>query len=708
MSKSRNSNLFPTLYTAACTYYQRGFSILPLRAKIAAIGWSEYQQRRATRDELHTWFVEQGHTGIGIVTGAISGLIVLDFDDPERLEAFQQQHPDLAATYTVKTRRGCHLYYHILKDLHVQSRAGRSVDLQAEGRYVVAPPTIIDGHRYRVSDDRIPHFLSQAEISRIEAFVADSGGDIALPITTPHEGLLSSKSDASQSLRKPQKPVETPHGLQQRYLYQSVRMGRNNALFAVSCQARDQGFGLYETIAALADLHAQQPGSNDHRPETQRQRTLEAMRTIHSAYSRPPQRTAQQGGAVGGFSNSVRERLFQIKQTYTVRVLEGLHLAGVQPGQHFTTAQALKLLAGQVGRDSIYNALNALMDSGEPVFERESPSGHPQTARYADKGLANSQTNKCILVAPKNQEKGHFHRPARVFIMPSNEELCRKLGVEITHSDPLDAKDITSAKKTRMAAHREMIRRRPGIYPRGFLSRRLGITKETIDTYNAEIPVFSRPTYYEKPISWRNLEDIPASLTVPGTFLEGDHGKRYPPKREIVRKLLAKGQQVTYKRRGPNFYWLDDPLTSAYAPPQAPSPQQHVPAPQTWPRPRSAPRIRPVPIYQQPLPVQSPQGTAFAPRMAIPDSQAAIDRMAERVYTTIDRLSPDRAGRISRVNARKLVECYGVAAVEHGLKRLEWYAGKGRVEKPVGFLITVTRVTWREQQGIGLEPRFRG
>jgi hypothetical protein len=74
-------------------------------------------------------------------------------------------------------------------------------------------------------------------------------------------------------------------------------------------------------------------------------------------------------------------------------VIEGLRLAGVQPGQAFTTNQALKLLKGRVGRDSVYQALKAASDEGQPLFEPASPPLHtPQRQANADTSLVTDQT----------------------------------------------------------------------------------------------------------------------------------------------------------------------------------------------------------------------------------------------------------------------------------------------------------------------------
>jgi hypothetical protein len=710
LSNAGDSNYSITLNQAARGYQALGFSVIPVHSdtKAAAVPWKLYQQRQATEAELGRWF--QRYTGLGIVTGAVSRLLVLDFDDPHLYQRFRRAYPDLSQTYTVRTRRGWHLYYRLPAGFTLRIRSGQGIDLKAEGGMVVAPPTVIDGHTYTLSKAVPPQNLSEKAIESMLAFFAWSGPDIPEAGVKGQEGAFSCEIEASsESYSHSLTPFVTSHDLVSRYRCYARQDSRNDTLFNVSLYVRDHNGTVQQAIDSLADLHARQPANGPHRPESYEQRYREAVATILSAFSRPPRRPVEPGRAgVQQLPNAVREALFQRKQTYTVRVIEGLRLAGVQPGQAFTTNQALKLLKGRVGRDSIYNALKAASDDGQAIFASQTPSPEPPTPKtsYADSSLVTDQTKECSLVGPKNQEKGRYHRPARVFIMPSNEALCLKLGVRLTGSDTLTEDDLASAKQTRLAAHREFIRRRPGMYPRRWLARRLGICTDTLDAYNHEIPIHVQHCYFEKVISWSNLDEIPLALAVEGLFLEDDTGKRYPARREIARKLLAHKRNVTLKRQDINFYWYDAaPVRTGRAAPGQPDvdvqPVIAQPAPMPAPPPAARPPDR---TSYQLLPARQPYRqheciSACAP-VAIPDSAAAQERMAERAYTAVSRLSTDNAQHISQTNARKLVETYGTAAVEQGLKRLRWYAGKGRVERPAGFLVTAARAAWH-----GLHPQ---
>jgi putative DNA primase/helicase len=144
-----------TTLDAARIYIGRGISVIPLhgpdepagapldkRGKRPALAsWKPYQTRHATDDELVQWFTD-GTRNIGIVTGSISRLTVVDFDTKEAIAAAKAK--GFPKCPVVKTGKGLHAYCKY-SDGHrnFQKRADLpGVDLRAEGGYVVAPPSI--------------------------------------------------------------------------------------------------------------------------------------------------------------------------------------------------------------------------------------------------------------------------------------------------------------------------------------------------------------------------------------------------------------------------------------------------------------------------------------------------------------------------------------------------------------------------------------
>jgi energy-coupling factor transporter ATP-binding protein EcfA2 len=143
------------LLHAVHEYLTLGFSVIPLRfnSKQPALdSWNEFQTRRPTPEEVQKWWGDGHQHGVAIVCGKVSGVVVLDIDDPEKfgvaLKAIGETLPD---TPIVRTRKGWHMYFRYPANRIVR-RHDRlddwGAELRGDGCYVVAPPTVIDGHRY--------------------------------------------------------------------------------------------------------------------------------------------------------------------------------------------------------------------------------------------------------------------------------------------------------------------------------------------------------------------------------------------------------------------------------------------------------------------------------------------------------------------------------------------------------------------------------
>lgn len=156
---------------AAGEYLQRGWSVIPLRpqSKLPAIRWETYQHRRADSAALQRWLRRWPQLNIGIVTGAISGLVVLDVDRAhggfDSLEALERLYGPLPATVEVETGGGGRHLYFASPPASLRNKAGiaAGIDLRGEGGMVVAPPSIHpSGGRYRWAPGHEPGALPLA------------------------------------------------------------------------------------------------------------------------------------------------------------------------------------------------------------------------------------------------------------------------------------------------------------------------------------------------------------------------------------------------------------------------------------------------------------------------------------------------------------------------------------------------------------------
>jgi hypothetical protein len=126
---------------AAVEFYRSGLCPIPLKhhsKEPSLTKLAPYLERAATREELSSW----SWPGVGIVTGPLSGILVLDADGPEgEAELKKYGHP---LTPMVRTPGGgLHLYF---KHPHAEVRTGIRVapglDVKAAGGYVAAPPSV--------------------------------------------------------------------------------------------------------------------------------------------------------------------------------------------------------------------------------------------------------------------------------------------------------------------------------------------------------------------------------------------------------------------------------------------------------------------------------------------------------------------------------------------------------------------------------------
>jgi replicative DNA helicase len=120
----------------ALTYLGRA-SIIPLgRDKRPLINWKEYQTRQATEQEVRGWFDKWPDANIGIVTGKISNVVVVDVEKGGSIEG-------LPETVVAKTGGGgWHYYYQYQAGVENKARIRPLTDIRGEGGYVVAPPSI--------------------------------------------------------------------------------------------------------------------------------------------------------------------------------------------------------------------------------------------------------------------------------------------------------------------------------------------------------------------------------------------------------------------------------------------------------------------------------------------------------------------------------------------------------------------------------------
>lgn len=122
--------------------YSRGLSVFPIPkgSKKPNAPWKHYQTARASLDDIALW--QGSPSNVGVATGQVSGLIVLDLDNAGAVaEAERRGLPD---TVRVKTANGQHVYFRHPGTGPIGNRAGifEGADIRGDGGYVIGPGSI--------------------------------------------------------------------------------------------------------------------------------------------------------------------------------------------------------------------------------------------------------------------------------------------------------------------------------------------------------------------------------------------------------------------------------------------------------------------------------------------------------------------------------------------------------------------------------------
>jgi hypothetical protein len=139
----------------ALSYEQMGFSVIPEnRDKKPYIAWTRFQEQRATPAQIREWWQRWPDANIGIIAGAVSGIFVLESDNPAALAEMEQAGYILPPTRTEQARRGPHYFFKHpgfpVRNIHIFPEIEIKGD---KGKITGAGSTHKTGHIYTVSDD---------------------------------------------------------------------------------------------------------------------------------------------------------------------------------------------------------------------------------------------------------------------------------------------------------------------------------------------------------------------------------------------------------------------------------------------------------------------------------------------------------------------------------------------------------------------------
>jgi Bifunctional DNA primase/polymerase, N-terminal len=166
-SDSTNRFLLAAQRLVAC-----GLNVIPVRRqdKRPAVRWERFQRQRLLEwdvdkidDYLCSWWGRPDPFNLGLVTGEVSGIVVVDVDSlsarqlvidtigcwPRTVDTEHANHPAVTPTATTPGD-GWHLWYRYRAGVHnVVRRGGEKLDARGDGGYVVVPPSSIGRRDYR-------------------------------------------------------------------------------------------------------------------------------------------------------------------------------------------------------------------------------------------------------------------------------------------------------------------------------------------------------------------------------------------------------------------------------------------------------------------------------------------------------------------------------------------------------------------------------
>lgn len=157
--------------------HRRSLAIFPLKGKIPL---TAHGCKDATRDrsQVESWWAQYPSANIGIATGEINGLLVIDVDikhdqgkfGDDSLKDLETELGELPETWVAITGTGGLHYYFRYPEGHdirnSASQLAQDIDIRAQGGYVVAPPSIHPdtGHEYMWECGSDPDEIPLAEL----------------------------------------------------------------------------------------------------------------------------------------------------------------------------------------------------------------------------------------------------------------------------------------------------------------------------------------------------------------------------------------------------------------------------------------------------------------------------------------------------------------------------------------------------------------
>ncbi len=150
-----------TRHEAATRYRQLGFPVFPVnRQKKPLVLWKKYMEIFPTEDELEEWFLTRRLENMGVVTGGISNLLMVDADEHKRIGAIadiEARMQGVNCPMQITPKGGRHYLFTHREGLSNTSDYAPGVDVRTTGGYFVVWPSMGEnGNRWTWAKGRSP------------------------------------------------------------------------------------------------------------------------------------------------------------------------------------------------------------------------------------------------------------------------------------------------------------------------------------------------------------------------------------------------------------------------------------------------------------------------------------------------------------------------------------------------------------------------
>ena len=168
-------------------YRQMGWSVVPCHTitrnggctcgrddcgtpgKHPRVSWRPYSNTLPSRKEVHNWFTDEFYgSNIGMCTGTVSGIVVVDVDGP--LSSFKRLRLNKNTLVARSGGGGLHFFYKSTQTVRSAVGLVPGIDIRAEGGFIVLPRSVHkSGNRYEWLRNRPPLEL---DVNRLQPFYA--------------------------------------------------------------------------------------------------------------------------------------------------------------------------------------------------------------------------------------------------------------------------------------------------------------------------------------------------------------------------------------------------------------------------------------------------------------------------------------------------------------------------------------------------------